>query len=135
MTKMTTKTLKERITEDYLKAFKARDTDRKNLLGVIKGEIQNEELRTGKDADVEAILKKMEKSLKQTNSLQSLLEIEYIKDYLPEMMEEKLIRSIIQSYVNTGMDNMGQLMGAFNKEYKGKADNNLVSAVIKEILL
>ncbi len=81
-----------------------------------------------------SILKKMEKSLTQTNTDESLKELEYIKPYLPTLMDETLIRSIINSYKNTGMNNVGQMMGAFNKEYKGKADNALVSKIVKEVL-
>lgn len=127
--------LKERINKDYLSAFKAGDKERKTLLGVIKGEIQNEDLRTGGNADVESIIKKMEKSLKQTNSAQSLAELEMLKDYLPEMMDESTIHRIISAYKANGLSNMGQMMSTFNKEYKGKADNNLVVQIIKEILL
>jgi uncharacterized protein YqeY len=129
-------TLKEQINADFMAAFKAKEMQKKNFLGVVKGEIQNEVGRTGKDDDetVMGILKKMEKSLKQTNTAESLAELEFIKPYLPEMMDEILIRSIIESYKNTGITDMGRMMGAFNKEYKGKADNALVSKIVKEVL-
>ena len=128
--------LKEQINADFMIAFKAKDMDKKNFLGVVKGEIQNEESRNGgvTDESVMNILKKMEKSLKQTNTAESLAELEYIKPYLPTLMDETLIRSIIESYKNTGVNNVGQMMGAFNKEYKGKADNALVSKIVKEVL-
>jgi uncharacterized protein YqeY len=128
--------LKDKINEDFLIAFKAKDMEKKNFLGVVKGEIQTEEGRTGEANDdvVIGILKKIEKSLVQTNTEESLKELEYIKPYLPKMMDEILIRSIIESYKNTGINNIGQMMGAFNKEYKGKADNSLVSKIVKEVL-
>lgn len=128
--------LKEQINADFMIAFKAKDMEKKNFLGVVKGEIQNEESRSGgvTDESVMNILKKMEKSLKQTNTEESLKELEYIKSYLPTLMDETLIRSIIESYKNTGVNNVGQMMGSFNKEYKGKADNALVSKIVKEVL-
>jgi len=127
--------LKEQINTDFMIAFKAKDMDKKNFLGVVKGEIQNEESRNEvTDESVMNILKKMEKSLKQTNTVESLKELEYIKPYLPTLMDETLIRSIIESYKNTGVNNVGQMMGSFNKEYKGKADNALVSKIVKEVL-
>jgi uncharacterized protein YqeY len=132
-------TLKEKINADFMTAFKAKDMDRKNFLGVVKGEIQNEEGRkigrtVSSDDMVITILRKMEKSLTQTNTPESLGELEYIKPYLPQLMSEDQIRVILGGYKSDGLDNMGALMGAFNKEYKGLANNNLVSAIIKEIL-
>jgi uncharacterized protein YqeY len=128
--------LKEQISVDFMTAFKAKEMDKKNFLGVVKGEIQNEESRNGgvTDESVMSILKKMEKSLKQTNTEDSLRELEYIKPYLPTLMDETLIRSILESYKNTGVTDMGKMMGSFNKEYKGKADNALVSKIVKEVL-
>lgn len=128
--------LREQINADFMLAFKNKEMEKKNFLGVVKGEIQNEEGRGVKVTDevVISILKKMEKSLTQTNTEESLKELEYIKPYLPTLMDETMIRSIINSYKNDGMNNVGQMMGSFNKDYKGKADNALVSKIVKEVL-
>jgi uncharacterized protein YqeY len=128
--------LKEQIQVDFMAAFKAKDMDKKNFLGLIKSEIQNEFGRSGKEDDetVLGILKKMEKSLKQTNTDESLGELEYIKPYLPTMMGEDRIREILHDYKANGLNNVGQMMGEFNKVYKGKADNALVSKIVKELL-
>ena len=129
-------TLKERIHTDFMEAFKAKDMVRKNFLGILKGEIQNEEGRgtVATDVVVMRILRKMEKSLKQTNTTESLAELEYIKPYLPEMMSETRIRSIIRTFKKDGIEDVGKMMGVFNKEYKGQADNALVSKIVKEVL-
>ena len=129
-------TLREKINDEFMSAFKNKEMDKKNFLGVLKGEIQNEEGRSGEitDEGVMNILRKMEKSLKQTNTPESLQELEYIKPYLPQLMGEEQIREIILGYKTNGLNNVGQMMGEFNKNYKGLADNKLVSQVIKEIL-
>jgi uncharacterized protein YqeY len=128
--------LKEKISEDFMTAFKAKDMNKKNFLGVIKGEIQNAELRgiSPTDENVLNILRKMEKSLTQTNTTESLAELEYIKPYLPQMMSEKLIREKVLTYKKSGITNLGQIMGEFNKHYKGQVDNKMVSEIAKEIL-
>jgi uncharacterized protein YqeY len=128
--------LKERINADFMTAFKNKEMEKKNFLGVLKGEIQNEEGRgvSVTDEVVLSILKKMEKSLTQTNTDESLKELEYIKPYLPKLMDEFSIRSIIRTFKKDGIDNVGKMMGAFNKVYKGKADNTLVSKIVKEVL-
>ena len=128
--------LKERINTDFMAAFKAKEMEKKNFLGVVKGEIQNESGRSGKDDDetVMGILEKIEKSLKQTNTAESLAELEYIKPYLPKLMDEISIRSIIRTFKKDGIDDVGKMMGAFNKVYKGQADNAVVSKIVKEVL-
>jgi uncharacterized protein YqeY len=129
-------TLKERINADFMIAFKNREIEKKNFLGVVKGEIQNEEGRSGIASDevVLGILKKIEKSLTQTNTEQSLKELDYIKPYLPQMMSESLVREKVKTYINSGLSNMGQIMGEFNKNYKGLVDNKMLSEIVKEYL-
>jgi uncharacterized protein YqeY len=128
--------LKEQIHNDFIIAFKSKEMDKKTLLGVIKGDIQNQEGRgvESTDENILKIIKKMEKSLKQTNTPESLKELEYIKPYLPIMMEGKEIRKIIHNYINNGLGNIGQIMGEFNKKYKGLADNGVVSQIAKELI-
>ena len=129
-------TLKEKINADFMVAFKNREMEKKNFLGVVKGEIQNEEGRSGIASDevVLGILKKIEKSLTQTNTEQSLKELDYIKPYLPQMMTESLVREKVEIYINSGLSNMGQIMGEFNKNYKGLVDNKMLSGIVKEYL-
>jgi uncharacterized protein YqeY len=79
-------------------------------------------------------LKKIEKSLKQTNTAESLAELEYIKPYLPSLMGEDRIREIILGLKTDGVTDMGKMMGAFNKDYRGQADNAVVSKIVKEVL-
>ena len=128
--------LREQINVEFMTAFKNKEMEKKNFLGVLKGEIQNEEGRGVNVTDevVISILKKMEKSLTQTNTDESLKELEYIKPYLPKLMDEFSILSIIRTFKKDGIDNVGKMMGAFNKVYKGKADNTLVSKIVKEVL-
>lgn len=128
--------LKERINADFMSAFKNKETEKKNFLGVVKGEIQNEEGRSGSATDevVVAILRKMEKSLTQTNTPDSLKELEYIKPYLPVQMGPDRIREIVSNYKLNGLGNVGQIMGEFNKNFKGQADNKIVSEIVKEVL-
>ena len=129
-------TLKERINADFMLAFKAKDMVRKNFLGILKGEIQNEEGRgtLATDAVVMSILKKMEKSLKLTNSEEALTELGFIEPYLPTMMTEEQIATVIKDLVAGGANNIGLIMGTFNKTYVGQADNAIVSRLAKEAL-
>ena len=126
--------LKEKINADFITAFKAKEMDRKNFLGLLKSEIQNEEGRgtVTTDGTVLIILRKMEKSIKLTNDSQSLVELSYMEPYLPSLMTEEQIRTIVKGYKNAGLTNTGQMMGLFSRDYKGLADNKLVSSIITE---
>ena len=128
--------LKNRISKDFMDAFKAKNLDKKNFLGVVRGEIQLQEGRgtESTDENVLKILKKMEKSLKQTGTEESKKELEYIAPYLPAQMGEERIREIVTNYMHNGLNNIGQIMGEFNKNFKGQADNKVVSEIIKSIL-
>jgi uncharacterized protein YqeY len=121
--------LKHRINADFMEALKNKQIDKKNFLGVIRGEIQNEEFRAlgiGDDATVLNILRKIEKSLKQTNTAESLAELEYIKPYLPaEMTEADIVAKITELKAN-GASNIAEVMRAFATL---PADRKLVSEV------
>jgi uncharacterized protein YqeY len=127
--------LKIKIKEDFIQAMKNKETEKKVLLSVILGEIQNEEGRGTKTTNdsVMTILRKMEKSLKQTNTEGALVELKYLEAYLPKLMSEDQIREIVLGYKAGGLTNVGQIMGQFNKEYKNLADNRLVSTIIAEV--
>ena len=126
--------LKEKINPDFITAFKAKEMEKKDFLGLLKGEIQNEQGRGTviTDETVMFILRKMEKSLKQTNTEQALVELKYLETYLPKLMSEGQIREIVLGYKASGLNNVGQIMGQFNKEYKNLADNKLVSSIASE---
>lgn len=140
-------TLKEKINADYMSAFKAKNTTAKNLLSVIKGEIQTIEKNSGvenmSDEEVVKILKKTVKSLKETNasfpSAQTAEELFIAESYLPKQMSEDEIKvavdEIIASMKTTlTTKEMGKVMGQFNSKYAGLADGKLVSQVVKDAL-
>ena len=65
-------------------------------------------------------------------------EVAVIELFLPQMMSEEEIRialkDIIASVGATSPAEMGKVMGAANKAFAGKADNKIVSALVKEML-
>ena len=67
-----------------------------------------------------------------------LEEIAVIEKYLPKQMGEDEIRielkEIIEKNNAKGPGDMGRLMGIASKHFAGKADNKLVSQLLKQIL-
>ena len=132
-------TLKEKISADYMSAFKAKNTVAKNLLSVIKGEIQTIEKNTGietlSDEEVTKILNKTAKSLKETNasfpSEQTAEELLIVESYLPKQMSKDEITQKIVELKANGVTNIGAIMKEFAN---APVDRKLVSEVIKEVM-
>ena len=131
-------TLKERVNADYLKAFKEKNTVAKNLLSVVKGEIQTIEKNTGvdnlSDEDVLKILTKTSKSLKEMVSggnEQAQIELAMIESYLPKQMSKEEVTQKVTELVNSGVTNIGLIMKEFAQL---PADKKMVSEVVKEVM-
>ena len=130
--------LKNKISADYMSAFKSKNTIAKNLLSVIKGEIQTVEKNTGvenlSDEDVIKILNKTVKSLKETQSkfpsAQTAEELFIVESYLPSQMSADEIRVKVQSLIADGASNMGDVMKAF---VALPADKKIVSQIYNEV--
>ena len=124
--------LKTKINADYLTAFKTKNVIAKNVLSVIKGEIQTIEKNTGSenlsDEEVIKILNKTAKSLKETISLsgdqKSIQELEIVESYLPKQMSDEEITRKITEVISTGATNIGMIMKEF---YTLPADKKKVS--------
>ena len=141
-------TLKEKINKDYIEAFKAKNTVAKNLLSVIKGEIQTIEKNTGvenlPDEDVTKILNKTVKSLKETikslapidgngeGIVQAVVELAIVESYLPTQLSVEEIQSKIDALVMSGVKNLGMIMKEFNSL---PVDKKVVSELVKKAIV
>lgn len=142
--------IKEQINKDYMTAFKAKNVVAKNLLSVVKGEIQTIEKNTGvenmSDEDVLKILQKSAKSLRETisslektqtgmyfsNDLVSAKdELGIIESYLPQQMSKEEVTQKVTEIVNSGVTNIGLIMKEFATL---PVDKKLVSEIAKSLL-
>ncbi len=138
-------TLKERVNADYIKAFKEKNTVVKNLLSVVKGEIQNVEKLPANDKDwgslknsegifdagVVKILNKTAKSLKEVNDEESKLQLVIVESYLPKLMSKEEVTDKVTELVNSGITQIGSIM----KEFAGlQVDKKMVSETINEVI-
>lgn len=129
--------LKEKINADYMTAFKSKNVIAKNLLSVIKGEIQTIEKNVGvetlSDEEVTKILAKTRKSLEETRSKfpsdQVTEELFIVESYLPKQMTSEEIEMKIDEMIEFGAaSNVGEVMKAFSGL---PADRKLVSDIYK----
>jgi uncharacterized protein YqeY len=127
--------LKQKINDDYIAAFKKKDNLKKNLLGTIKGEIQNQEknlmVENLSDDNIIKILTKVSKSIKEMaekssgeNQKNAIQELEIVQNYLPKQMDENEINNKIDELINSGISNLGDIMKSFSNL---PADKKLVS--------
>ncbi|MGD9493772.1 MAG: GatB/YqeY domain-containing protein [Bacteroidales bacterium] len=145
--------LLEKISADIMAAMKAREMEKLEALRGIKAALLLANTAEGnKEITAEDELKILQKLVKQrkesaeiykTQNRQDLYEVEInqatvIEAYLPAQMSEEEIKKIIQDIIaQTGASSirdMGKVMGMATKQLAGKADNSLVSRLVKEML-
>jgi len=126
----------EKISKDFMSAYKDKDMEKKNFLGVIKTEV-TKETKTPEDNYVVGKLKSMVKNAQSTNSLTEY-ELNTINDYLPTQMTEEVLREKISDFITkeklSTMKDMGKIMGYLKSNFEGEYDGKLASTIIKELL-
>lgn len=144
-------TLEEKINADIKSAMLAKEAQKLEALRAIKSAILL--LKTSSEGHTaESELKALQKMVKQrretaevykTQNRADLAETEVfqaniIETYLPKMLSEDEIKAeltkIIASSGASSPADMGKVMGLANKTFAGKADNKIVSQLVKELL-
>lgn len=142
--------LKEKITADLKTAMLARDAFATNVLRGLKASILNEEVSQNKrdeglkDDEIEKILTREVKKRKEAASLLDeeraeieLKEAEIIQKYLPEMMSEEEIRTVVKnkiSELNADIKQMGAVIGFLKSQFGASVDGALLAKIVKEEL-
>jgi len=147
--------LEKLINEDIKGAMKAKDKHKLEALRAIKAALLL--AKTGKDVPEGEIpesveLKLLQKLVKQRKESANIFreqnrpelaeEEEFqaaiIEKYLPQQMSEEDIKVVVARIIEetgaSSMKDMGRVMGMASKELAGKADNRLISKIIKEAL-
>ena len=132
--------LKEKISKDYMTAFKEKNVVAKNLLSVVKGEIKKKKKNTGvdclSDAEVIKILNKTAKSLNEVIATngdeESKLQLTIVEALLPASLTREDIVAKVNELVASGVTNVGGIMKEFATL---QVDRKVVSEVIKEVLV
>ena len=107
---------------------------------------------TGKELDEAGEIKLIQKLVKQRQDSLDIYtkqgredlavvereEIEILKRYLPEQLDEAALRPIIEGIISdmgaSGMQDMGKVMGAASQKLAGKADGKTISGIVKALL-
>ncbi len=147
--------LEIKINEDLKQAMREKDKRKLNALRAIKAALLLE--KTGKDVTSGEIpesveLKLLQKQVKQRKEAAAIYreqnrpdlaeEEEYqaaiIEKYLPEQLSEEEIEAAVDKAIAetgaTTMKDMGRVMGIVTKQLAGKADNKLISSIVRSKL-
>lgn len=144
--------LKEQLLQDLKAAMKEKDIIKKNTVQSIRtGVLQIEkdkQIELDDDGVLDVIareLKKRRDSLPdyEKSGREDLIEglkgeISVLLSYLPKQLTEEEIAGIVEETIKelgaSSMKDMGKVMAAITPKVKGRADNKIVSALVKEKL-
>ena len=144
--------MKEKILVDIKNAMKNQNKDLLNVLRMVKGAMQLEEINKKRDLtdeEVVAVISKQIKTRKETIAElsntdrkeaieQAEKEIAILEKYMPEMMSEeeiiKIVEEVFAAEKPSGMQEVGKMMGKISPLVKGKADMTVVNRIVREKL-
>ena len=144
--------LLDQITEDMKNAMRAKDALRLSTIRMLLAAIKQREIDERCDSDDAAVLSIVTKMVKQRQDAQTQFanagrtdlaekeaaEITILQDYLPEMLSNEEIKSLIQNAISntqaSSMKDMGSVMQAVKPHLEHRADMRVVSQLIKEQL-
>jgi hypothetical protein len=143
--------LEEKINADIKAAMLAKEAPKLEALRAIKSAILL--LKTSSEGHTpESELKSLQKMVKQRRETAEVyigqnrpdlaetetFQANIIETYLPKMMSEDEIRAGLSKIIGesgaSSPADMGKVMGLANKAFAGKADNKIVSQIVKELL-
>lgn len=145
-------TLKGQILDDLKIAMKQGDKTKISVLRILNSEIKNKEIDKSTSLSDEMVVEViMSQTKKRKDSMeaygrggrqdlfdQEQAELEILNCYLPEQINEGEIRIIVSDTIRElgakSPFEMGKVMGVLVPKLKGKADNSVVSRIVKEEL-
>ena len=144
--------LKERLNEEMKQAMKAKDKNRLSAIRMVRSAIQNKEINDRVELDDERVaeviasqIKKRKDALEQLRKSNRAdlvdaesVQIELLQQFLPEQLSEAEIEAAavqaIEELGATSMRDMGKVMGKLVPQLRGRADNSLVSQIVRQKL-
>ena len=143
---------KLKLTEELKSAMRSRNEQLLRTVRDLKSRIQMKEIEKGEELTEPEFIKLVATAAKQrkesialykegnrlelANSEQAELDI--LETYLPKMMDENemitLVKSVISESAASGPQDMGKVMGLLMKKAAGKADGKRLQELVKEIL-
>ena len=144
--------LKDKLMSDLKQAMKDKDTVKKDIVQMVRAGILQIEKDKKIEADDSVALEVITKEIKKLSDVipdfekggrddlikEANAKIDILKAYLPEQLSEDAVKDIVSAAIKqvgaSSPKDMGKVMGAVTAQTKGRADNKLVSQLVKEAL-
>jgi len=147
-------TLSEQINADIKAAMLAKEKEKLEALRAIKAAFLLAKTEKGGDGEISAdtelkIIQKLVKQRKDSAETfkannradlyeKEIAELVVIEKYLPKQLSEDEIKTELTAIIGNvgakGPQDMGKVMGVASKHFAGKADNKIVSQLVKDLL-
>ena len=140
--------LRDQIQTDLNKARKDRDKLRTLVLSTLLAEIKNKEIESRVDLDDESVAQVVSKGIKQRRDASEQMRAagrgeladqedaqeRVLADYLPEGLSEDEVRAIVRKIIESGVDQLGPLMGQVIPLIRGRFDGKEANRIVREEL-
>ena len=144
--------LKEQLNEDMKQAMKAKDKNRLSAIRMVRGAVRDKEINSKVELEDDGVLEVIASQIKKRkDALEQLrksdrddlvdAEIEQInilQNFLPAQLSTEEIEAAVTDAIEelgaTSMRDMGKVMGQLVPQLRGKADNSVISQIVKQKL-
>ena len=140
--------LRDQIQSDLNKARKGRDKLRTLVLSTLLAEIKNKEIETRVELDDESVVQVVSKGIKQRRDASEQMreagrgeladqedaQERVLADYLPEGLSEDEVRAIVRKIIESGVDQLGPLMGQVIPLIRGRFEGKEANRIVREEL-
>jgi uncharacterized protein YqeY len=142
----------KQIEKDMMEALKNQEKEKAGVLRLLISKCKNKAIELGHDLSDQEVVKVLQTAAKQHKESIKMYkegnrddlvnaemnELQFVESYLPAMMNEKDVRSLIEGVVQevgaTQMSDFGKVMPQVMKKGAGKIDGNIAQSIVKELL-
>ena len=145
--------LLEKIEQDYIAAYKAKDSVKLLVLRLIKTAMKNLQVELRRPVDENEALDIIAKQVKQRRdsieqfraaaredlAIKEEAELQVLQEYLPQALTEEELSQAIEAAVESigakGQQDMGKVMQIIMAQHKGRVEGKVLSDAVKKRLV
>ena len=140
--------MKDKIFSDIKDAMRSKEKVKLLVLRGLMACIKQIEVDTREDVTDAQVVEIIQKEIKKRRDSimhaekadrtdiidENTAEIAILQPYLGEQLSEEELKELITDLISNGSNNIGAIMGALNKDHKGKFEGKIASGLIKSLL-
>ena len=142
----------KQIEKDMMQALKNKEKEKAGALRLLISKCKNKSIQLGHELSEQEVIKVLQSAAKQhKESIKmykqgnredlvntEMKELEFVESYLPSMMSEDEVRSLVDSVIKevdaSQMSDFGKVMPQVMKKGAGKVEGNMAQSIVKELL-